>query len=174
MRIPHFFAAVMVLGACARTPDPAAEPLPDPGQAPAPAPAPAAATAERPLSVCVLQDERVLAVPAVYRSETRDTLVRGRPWQEVYPAGSPPYAAGADWFFNDETMTADSRRAKYGTARIIEPQELQRYGEYRGVPLFVEAGFPGGVADVVYVPVRPGCEFQPYRQVHSIGAVRGR
>lgn len=168
MRIPRFFAAVAVLGACARTPDPAAEP-----PAPTPAPAPVAATAERPVALCVLRDGQVAAVAATYRPETADTLVGGRPWQEVYPANSPPYAAGVDWFFNHEMMT-EGRRAKYGAARIIEPEELKRYGEYRGVPLFVEADFPGGVADVVYVPVRPGCEFQPYRQVHTIGAVRGR
>lgn len=172
MRIPRCLAAVVVLVACARTPAPATEP---PVPAPTPAPVPPAATAERPVSLCVLRNGQVGTVTATYRPQTGDTLVGGRPWRELYPADSPPYAAGVDWFFNDEMMMmTEGRRAKYGTARIIEPQELKRYGEYGGVPLFVEADFPGGVADVVYVFVRPGCEFQPYRQVHSIGAVRGR
>jgi hypothetical protein len=49
--------------------------------------------------------------------------------------------------------------------------ELARTGEYQGVPVFAEAGMAR--PDVVYVAVRPGCEFQPYQTEVKAGGVRG-
>jgi hypothetical protein len=39
------------------------------------------------------------------------------------------------------------------------------------VSLFAEAGQTR--PDVIYVPVRPGCEFQPYQAEVKTGSVRG-
>jgi hypothetical protein len=39
---------------------------------------------------------------------------------------------------------------------------MERIGEHAGVPLFSEAGWRGPL-EVLYIPVRPGCVFQPYQ-----------
>lgn len=50
---------------------------------------------------------------------------------------------------------------------------MRRAGEFRGMPLFAEAG-DTGIPAVLYVMVRPGCEFHPYQVDYVVGAVRGR
>jgi hypothetical protein len=44
--------------------------------------------------------------------------------------------------------------------------------EYQGVPIFAEQGAMAP-HNVLYVPVRPGCEMQPYQPRTAVGAVRG-
>jgi hypothetical protein len=83
-----------------------------------------------------------------------------------------PYASGTVWFINHEPLeTRGQRFTKYGLPRVIPAQQLRRMGEFRGVPLFAEVGMDE--PDVYYVPIRPGCEFQPYQNSHTTGAVRG-
>ncbi|HEX8832488.1 MAG TPA: hypothetical protein VF705_15035 [Longimicrobium sp.] len=132
--------------------------------------APSAATT--PLSICVVRDGQLAQVDAVYDPERADTLVDGRPVAMAHPSDALPYAAGATWFINREQVTANNRRySLYGLPRVIPARQLQRSGEFRGVPLFVEAGATD--QDVLYVPVRAGCEFQPYQSSDTMGAVRG-
>ena len=57
---------------------------------------------------------------------------------------------------------SDRTWVKFGVTRVIQPPQLQRVGEVNGTPLFAEAGRESPF-EVVYVPVRPGCEFQPYQ-----------
>jgi hypothetical protein len=49
--------------------------------------------------------------------------------------------------------------------------EVARAGDFQGVPIFAEAG--QARPDVIYLPVRPGCEFQPYQVETKAGNVRG-
>jgi hypothetical protein len=60
---------------------------------------------------------------------------------------------------------------RYGLPRVLGVNEVTRMGEFQGVPLFAEAG--QSRPEVVYVPVRPGCEFQPYQVETKTGSVRG-
>jgi hypothetical protein len=50
--------------------------------------------------------------------------------------------------------------------------EVTRTADFQGVPVFAEAGATGAT-EVLYVPVRPGCEFQPYQLDVKVGGVRG-
>lgn len=149
--------------------------------APPPPPVANTALAERSdIHVCVVQDGELRMVPVQYDTRTGDTLVDGRPFAAVYP-DTIGYAAGAAWYASGETMVLDRNRfVKYGLPRVILPHELlTRAGEYRGVPLFAQR--ERAVAetelwhgsDIRYVPVRPGCEFQPYENNADVGAVRG-
>ncbi|HST61730.1 MAG TPA: hypothetical protein VLK84_23725 [Longimicrobium sp.] len=150
---------------------------------PAPGPAPVAEPALIPradITVCVVQDGELRMVPAQYDTRTGDTLVDGRPFAAAYP-DTVGYAAGAEWYVNGEYITLDRKRfVKSGLPRVILPHELlTRAGEYRGVPLFaerekvVEVTEQWQPSDIRYVPVRPGCEFQPYENGADVGAVRG-
>jgi len=170
--------AILILAGCSGAPDPVL----DPPAAPAPPPSPPTSSATpapagKPVALCVLEDGEIATVEGLVHPETGDTLVGGRPWREVFDEDSPPYAAGADWYVRDEMMPIPGRGApleKYGLPRILAPGEVERYGTYRSFPLFVETGSKDEIADVVYVFVRPGCEFQTYLQAYTIGGVRGR
>jgi hypothetical protein len=149
--------------------------------APPPPPVANPALTPRPdILVCVVQDGELRMVPVQYDTRTGDTLVDGRPFSTVYP-DTLGYAAGAAWYASGEPMVLDRNRfVKYGLPRVILPHELlTRAGEYRGVPLFVEREkvvaetVHGQTSDIRYVPVRPGCEFQPYENHADVGAVRG-
>jgi hypothetical protein len=62
------------------------------------------------------------------------------------------------------------RVVKYGPERVLPIEHLVRAGEYRGVPVFREEG---AASEVIYVPVRRGCVFQPDQVDYTVGAVRG-
>jgi len=138
-------------------------------------PAPVSAAPPVAIRYCIVRDGRLAEVDAVYDPERADTLVDGRPLPMAYPADALPYAAGTQWYINHEPLTVGSRRfTKYGLPRKLSARELQPAGQFRGIPVFVEAAFTGaGNAEVYYVPVRPGCEFQPYMNTANVGAVRG-
>lgn len=75
-------------------------------------------------------------------------------------------------------MTYNGRRlVLYGVPRVMAASELMRVGEYRGVPIFVvrtDEPDEWGRIRVFYLPLRPGCEFQPFLDTANVGAVRGR
>lgn len=137
-------------------------------------PAPvSAAPAPLPIRYCIVRDGQLAEVNAVYDAERADTLVDGRPLAMAYPADALPYAAGTPWYINHEPLVVGNRRfTKYGLPRRLPARELQPAGQFNGIPVFVEAGMTGP-ASVYYVPVRPGCEFQPYQNSDVTGAVRG-
>ncbi|MEX2570958.1 MAG: hypothetical protein WD737_06605, partial [Gemmatimonadota bacterium] len=68
----------------------------------------------------------------------------------------------------DTMVYSDNTWVKFGVTRVIQPPQLQRVGDINGTSVFAEAGStpaaaPAAPYDVLYVPVRPGCEFQPYQ-----------
>jgi hypothetical protein len=105
---------------------------------------------------------------------TGDTTVGGRPFAEAYPA-TAEFAADKDWYVQNELVVLDGRRfVKYGRTRILGPGRLVPLGTtYRGVPLYTEAGGHAFPSTVIYVPVRPACEFQSYQWDLVTGGVRG-
>lgn len=150
---------------------------PPPVVTPAPAPAPAPAPVERPLTVCVVENGSLTNVDAVFLPAQSDTLVtvqgQRRPFAEAYPATAPQYAGGATWYINNDDVRLQERQyVRFGVPRLIgNTTQLQRVGEFQGVTLFAETGAEAPYS-VLYVPTRPGCEFQPFQLREQI-RVRG-
>jgi hypothetical protein len=137
---------------------------------PPPPPPPPAVT--RDIQVCVVEGGALRNVTATYNTQTADTMYQGRRFNEAFPA-TTGYAGGATWYINTEPITINGRRyVKYGLPRVLGVTEVTRTAEYQGVSVFAEAGATG-TPEVVYVPVRTGCEFQPYQLEVKAGAVRG-
>jgi hypothetical protein len=142
---------------------------------PTPMPEPVAPTPEpvrmQEIQVCVLQDGNLTNVTGMYNPAAGDTTVNGQPFATAFPTGAQ-YAANATWFINNEPVMFQNRRfVKYGLPRVLGVNEVTRVGDFMGVPVFAEAGQTR--PDVIYVPVRPGCEFQPYQTEVKTGGVRG-
>lgn len=163
MRISTVIGAVLCAGCYLPCPQPAAPP---------PAAAPAAG-ATNTLSmhqprICVLRDGQLAQVDAQYRTREGDTVYNGVPFSRAFPL-SGGYALPNEWYRRGETIQIRGRPyAKYGMTSYFLPEELVRAGEYRGVPLFVDAG--DSSLPYVYLPVRPGCEFQAYMDADSVAA----
>jgi hypothetical protein len=128
---------------------------------------PTAAPAPPPLMdirVCVIDERGLLAdVAAKFNPVNGDTTVAGKPFVEVYPT-EKRYAADARWYIDKSPLTIAGRRwVKYGLPRVIGSNELTHAANHEGVTVFVEAGVALDRVEVIYLPVRPGCEFQPYQ-----------
>jgi len=123
--------------------------------------------------VCVVQDGNLTEVTARYNQTRGDTTYNGQPFSTAFPA-TTGYAANAGWYINNEAITFNNRRyVKYGLPRVVGVAEVSRVGAYRGVSLFAETGAAADRPEALYVPVRPGCEFQVYLGDLKAGGVRG-
>lgn len=150
-------AAIALWAACAPG-NPAVAPPPA-SRVPPPAP-PAPRVSNRDILLCVVRDGELVLVRLEYNTRTSDSTYQGVPLAQAFPVDST-YAA--DWYQDNEPIRLDGRLfVRYGDPRLLGVQELTPVGEYRGVRVFAAAGghLPPGV---VYLPVRPGCEFQPYQ-----------
>jgi hypothetical protein len=159
--------AVLCGGCASRTapPSPAAG-SPDP-------PPDARVEAPREIHVCVLEDGRLREVRAAYDPVSGDPLYGGRPFRDAFP-DTAGYAAGERWYLENETISWERRRyIKYGLPRILAPRELLPGGRHGGVAFFIEANTEG-TPGIIYVPTRPGCEFQAYQWDLMGSGVRGR
>jgi hypothetical protein len=149
-------------------PPPSLPPQPQPVRPPPPSPG----LQETHVRICVVENGALRNVSAEYDTRSGDTLFNGRRFSEAYPA-TTGYAVSAPWYIDNEPVTVNGRRyVKYGLPRILGVTEVSRTADYMGVPVFAEAGATGGT-EVLYVPVRPGCEFQPYQLDVKVGGVRG-
>jgi len=147
-------------------PPPVVVPPPPPVVVPPPPPA------TQDINVCVIQGGTLTSVTAQYNPATGDTTVNGQRFSDAYGTGAD-YAAGATWYINNDEITVNNRTyVKYGLPRVLGVTEVTRSGDYQGVGVFTEAGATG-TPEVIYVPVRPGCEFQPYQLKVKTGGVRG-
>lgn len=141
---------------------PAPVPLPPPPPPP-PAPPPG-----RPVSVCVVDGGGLTTVEAMYMPNARDTVVAGQKFATRYPGTAPTYAAPAPWFTgSDSTLYNGAPYVKFGVTRVVQPDQLLRAGDINGTSVFVGRG-ESQPYQILYVPVRPGCEFQPYRMRATI------
>jgi len=149
-------------------PPPPAPVLPPPPVAVTPPAVPEMQT----IRVCVVEGTALREVEAMYNPATGDTTVAGQAFATAFPA-TTGYAGGATWYINNEPITINRRRyVRFGLPRVVGVNELTRTGEYQGVGVFTEAGATG-TPDVIYIPVRPGCEFQPYQYEVPARGVRG-
>lgn len=149
------------------------EAVPAPVFVPAPAPAPEPMRQEMtPVRVCVVEAGELREVDAMVNPATGDTMVNQRRFGDVYP-GTTGYAAGQDFFIRNEAITLNrTRYVRFGLTRIVPANALTRAGEYQGVPVFRDRTSTG-TAEVLYVPVRTGCEFQTYQREQAVRGVRG-
>jgi hypothetical protein len=76
---------------------------------------------------------------------------------------SKAYAQLTPWFKNNEQITYKGKKfVKYGLPRVLGVTEIELSDKYKDVGVYIERGYAGKV-EVIYIPVRPGCEFQPYQ-----------
>jgi hypothetical protein len=124
------------------------------------------------LRLCVVHEGSVRYVLAMRDPATREITFEGRAFAEAFPDVGQ-YAEARSFFLADEPVVLDERRyVRFGSPRVLEPEDVMHAGEFRGVPVFVEAGLTRA-PDVVYLPTRAGCEFQPYQLEVKTGRVRG-
>lgn len=127
--------------------------------------APAIAEAPVPrdtIYVCVINNGELKVVTALRDPLTGDTLVDGRRLGEAHPTTLPPYARDAAWLGKEIIEVRGRYYAPYGPPRFVESELLIRAGEFRGVPLYAESALAETGQGAIFVPIRPGCEFQPY------------
>lgn len=134
----------------------------------APRPVPAA-SAERRVSddvqVCVIRNDALEMVPVRIDPGTGDTMAADSQRFSL-AARTGEHAGGADWYQRNEVVVfRGDRFLKYGNPRQLTPADVARIGEYRGVPVFTEAGLTGKL-DFIYLPDEPGCSFQLYTVAH--------
>lgn len=150
-------------------PPPVVMPPPPPPVEVAPPPPPPPMNPMRDVQVCVVENGMLRNMTVQYNTQTGDTTMNG----QRFSPSMTGYAAGASWFINNEPVMVMGRRyVKYGLPRVLGVNEVTRMGEFQGVSVFAETGATG-TPEVLYVPVRPGCEFQPYQVETKAGAVRG-
>jgi hypothetical protein len=143
-------------------------PRPAPYEPPPPPMAPPPPPAMTAIAVCVVEGSGLRTVQAMFNPATRDTLVDGEPFAERYPATAPTYAAGASWFISSDTLRLSNKTyVKFGVTRRVPPEQLRSVGAVMGTSVFAESN-AAAPQSVVYVPVRPGCEFQPYAERQTI------
>lgn len=124
------------------------------------------------IRVCVVEAGELREVEATVSPATGDTTVDQRRFSDAYPA-TTGYAASQDFYNRGEPITLDGTRyIRFGLTRIIPAGALMRAGEYQGVPVFRERNAVG-TPEVLYIPVRSGCEFQTYQREQAVRGVRG-
>jgi hypothetical protein len=123
----------------------------------------------RKMQECVIENGTLKTVIVDYDPATGDKsiVVNGvrSSFQSLYPSNGKDYASAAKWYINNDVLKIKGRGyAKYGLPRILGVTEITKSGLYEGVGVYVEAGITGE-PEVIYIPVRQGCEFQPYQYV---------
>ena len=97
-----------------------------------------------------------------YNPQRGDTTYQGRPFHAAFPVDST-VALNADWYRESMVVGFEwGRYLKYGQPRILGITDVVPIGTFRGVTVFAEPGADRERPQVIYLPVRPACEFQPY------------
>jgi hypothetical protein len=124
-------------------------------------------TVWKPTNVCVLEKDKLSNVQAMYNTATGDTLLFRENKREVFRdfySTDNSYARGYSWYINNETITLNGKSyVKYGLPRILYTTDVVKAGSYKGVTVFAEPSKAVN-PEVIYIPVRLDCEFQPYQR----------
>lgn len=123
------------------------------------------------ITECVIEKGVLKNVEADYSQATGErTITIGgtvKKFYDVYPKNGPDYAETATWFINNEAVPFNGAKfVKYGLPRVLAPMEITKTGAYKGVGVYTESGMTEAelkTVEVIYIPVRSGCEFQPYQ-----------
>jgi len=159
--ITAVLVAPAAAGGCRGAPPAAPVPQAPPPVPPPPPPAPPLGPGGDPINLCLVQDGRItenVTDPSSYRA----------------PEVPAEYASRTTWYVANEPVTFNGKRYyKYGLPRVLGPRDVVHVGSYRGVAVFAEPDANPGHPEVVFLPVNPACEFQPYQIGEVGGAVRG-
>jgi hypothetical protein len=161
MRISSVLVLLSLTAACARHP----APVPTPPAAPAepPSPSPAVGIIGDPPTYCVLVNGR-LEMVELEVSSRGDSAYRGTPIAQAFPLDST-YAANAPWLRGLEPLALlGDHYVMYGLPRILGTTDVVPITTFRGVTVFAERGVDPTRPEVIYIPTRPGCVFQPYQR----------
>lgn len=173
----HARAGLSLLLGGARPAPPMAQPLPPPPpRPPAMDPPPSTVVPAAPrlqdVRYCVVQNGQLASVTVQYNAATGDTTYNGTGVGQAFPPTG--YAGGETWFVNNEPVTFNGRRyVRYGLPRVLRADDVKNVGTVHGVSVFAEPRADARRPEVVYLPTRPGCEFQPYQTEINTGTVRG-
>jgi hypothetical protein len=126
--------------------------------------------------VCLVDNGVLKEVTADYNQATgeKTIIVNGvrKDFNSVYPVTGAGYAATQPWFINNELVNFSGKPfVKYGLPRVLGINEIVKAGVYKGVGVFAEPGYKGA-PEVIYLPVRQGCEFQPYQRYCGIADIK--
>jgi hypothetical protein len=121
------------------------------------------------MSECVIENGTLKSIIIDYDPATgeKSILIGGvrKSFEQVHPKEGKQYAASYNWYINNETIQFGAHKyVKYGLPRVLGTTEITKAGQYKSVNVYVEAGFTGK-PEIIYLPVRTGCEFQPYQLV---------
>jgi hypothetical protein len=97
----------------------------------------------------------------------RSPWLREEPVSVPHPPIEPLYVGRSQFYLNNETVVVYHHRyLKAGLPRRVPIGQLRRRGSYRDTSVFVarDEGDEDHVPDVIYLPVGPGCLFQPYQR----------
>jgi hypothetical protein len=165
--------ALFAIALCAACAGPAPVPVADP---PAPVavrnhPLPLAEMC-RCITYCFVEKGVLREVPAMYNTRRGEMMTKDSlPITTLAPL-TGEYASVAGWYVNDEPITVRGRPfRRHGVARVLGINEIAKVGEYRGVGVYAEPADTASASGVVYLPFRPGCEFQPYVDADSMSAM---
>jgi hypothetical protein len=128
-------------------------------------------------TVCVIAHGEVGLSAAQYDSVRHTWLVHGSPNSLAYRPTPPPYVDSRDWFAQRQAVRYRGHRFQMYALPIIRlPAEVKRLGEFDGIALYAEAGSGSDEENpgIVYAPLSPGCQYQPYYFFDESGPVRGR
>ena len=117
---------------------------------------------------CIIENGVLKEIEIDYDTKTGDYFVTtggtNKLFDEAYPSSAAHYAAGATWYINNEPIVLDGKKyVKYGLPRVLGVNEIAKHTDYKQVGVYVEAGSTG-TPEIIYLPVRTGCEFQPYQK----------
>jgi len=126
------------------------------------------------IEICIVQQGWLVEIPVHYGTQMGDTLSEDSlPFSHVAPL-TGEYAAVAGWYVGDERISFRGRRyRKYGRPRVLAVPEVKRIGFYRWVGVYGEARDTASAERFIYLPYRPGCQFQPYEAVEQRGISGG-
>jgi hypothetical protein len=114
-------------------------------------------------AVCVLDGDQVRAVIAQIDPASRDTTAEVPPGARIYPRLPSPYGDEREWFLHRRPIRFEGHDFYWkGPALAALPEEIKRIGILDGIPLYASKEELPGDFPIVFVPVRPGCQLQPY------------
>ncbi|MFL5381044.1 MAG: hypothetical protein ACJ8GN_00835 [Longimicrobiaceae bacterium] len=97
-----------------------------------------------------------------YNPQRGDTTYQGRPFHAAFPTDST-FALNTSWYRDNEPIAFGlGRYVKYGLPRLLGSTDVVPIGTFRGTTVFAEPTMPRDRPEVIYIPTRPVCEFQPY------------
>jgi hypothetical protein len=112
--------------------------------------------------VCVVEGDSLRMLAVTRSPTTGDTLVDGVPFRNAHPGTYPPYVAAVHWYVADEPVPFGERTyVRNRPPQVARVEQLRFLGRYRGVPVFRAAEEEMAAPSTIYLPVRPGCVFQP-------------